>query len=109
MYPMTFDEFLYANHEEGLILLRNEAYGNQSLDQAFHDKLVEYFRTYLLVGGMPESVLAWTKTHDFNRCRNIQEDIILTYEDDFSKYKRESTQIYCAQRCVASVIRQERN
>lgn len=64
MYPMTFDEFLYANHEEGLILLRNEAYGNQSLDQAFHDKLVEYFRTYLLVGGMPESVLAWTKTHD---------------------------------------------
>lgn len=88
MYPMTFDEFLYANHEEGLILLRNEAYGNQSLDQAFHDKLVEYFRTYLLVGGMPESVLAWTKTHDFNRCRNIQEDIILTYEDDFSKYKK---------------------
>ena len=84
----TFDEFLYANHEEGLILLRNEAYGNQSLDQAFHDKLVEYFRTYLLVGGMPESVLAWTKTHDFNRCRNIQEDIILTYEDDFSKYKK---------------------
>ena len=88
MYPMTFDEFLYANHEEGLILLRNEAYGNQSLDQAFHDKLVEYFRTYLLVGGMPESVLAWINTHDFNRCRNIQEDIILTYEDDFSKYKK---------------------
>ena len=88
MYPMTFDEFLYANHEEGLILLRNEAYGNQSLDQAFHNKLVEYFRTYLLVGGMPESVLAWTKTHDFNRCRNIQEDIILTFEDDFSKYKK---------------------
>lgn len=88
MYPMTFDEFLLANHEEALVQLRNEAYRNLSIDQVFHDKLVEYFRTYLLVGGMPESVLAWIKTHDFNRCRNIQEDIILTYEDDFSKYKK---------------------
>ena len=70
------------------VQLRNEAYRNLSIDQAFHDKLVEYFRTYMLVGGMPESVLAWIKTHDFNRCRNIQEDIILTYEDDFSKYKK---------------------
>ena len=88
MYPMTFDEFLYANNEEGLVKIRNEAYGNHPLEQAFHDKLVEYFRIYLLVGGMPESVLAWTRTHDFNRCRNIQEDIVLTYEDDFSKYKK---------------------
>ena len=37
---------------------------------------------------MQESVLAWTRTHDFNRCRNILEDIVLTYEDDFSKYKK---------------------
>ena len=88
MYPMTFDEFLYANNEEGLVKMRNEACGNRPLEQAFHDKLVEYFRIYLLVGGMPESVLAWTRTHDFNRCRNIQEDIVLTYEDDFSKYKK---------------------
>ena len=88
MYPMTFDEFLGANHEEKLLSMRNEADCKHPLEQAFHDKLVEYFRTYLLVGGMPESVLAWVKTHDFNRCRNIQEDIILTYEDDFSKYKK---------------------
>lgn len=59
---MTFDEFLHANHEEALIQLRNEAYGNLSIEQAFHDKLVEYFRTYLLVGGMPESVLAWIES-----------------------------------------------
>lgn len=53
MHPMTFDEFLHANHEEGLIRIRNEAYRNLSIEQPFHDKLVEYFRTYLLVGGMP--------------------------------------------------------
>lgn len=88
MYPMTFDEFLGANHEEGLIRMRNEANYANPLDLAFHEKLIEYFRIYLLVGGMPEAVLAWTMTRDFNRCRSILCDIALTYEDDFSKYKK---------------------
>ncbi len=88
MYPMTFDEFLGANHEDALIEMRNGADRLHPLDIAFHDKLVKYFRIYLLVGGMPESVFAWIKTNDFNQCRNIQEDIILTYEDDFGKYKK---------------------
>lgn len=88
MYPMTFDEFLVANNEEGLIGMRQQADSKHTLDTTFHEKLIEYFRIYLLVGGMPESVLAWIKTKDFMSCRQIQEDIILTYEDDFSKYKK---------------------
>ena len=88
MYPMTFDEFLGANGEEGLVNMRNKANAQHPLDIAFHDKLVEYFRIYLLVGGMPEAVLAWIRTKDFKQCRNIQEDIVLTYEDDFGKYKK---------------------
>lgn len=88
MYPMTFDEFLGANEEDGLVKMRDEADYSHPLDVAFHERLIEYFRIYLLVGGMPEVVLAWTKTKDFNRCRSIQEDIVLTYEDDFSKYKK---------------------
>ena len=50
MYPMTFDEFLVANKEEGLISMRNEANSQHPLDAAFHEKLIEYFRIYLLVG-----------------------------------------------------------
>lgn len=88
MYPMTFDEFLGANKEDGLIQERDKADFTHPLDAPFHEKLIEYFRIYLLVGGMPEAVLAWIKTKDFNRCRSIQGDIILTYEDDFSKYKK---------------------
>lgn len=88
MYPMTFDEFLTANHEEGLIDMRRLANSTHPLDSAFHEKLIELFRIYLLVGGMPEAVLAWTQTKDFGECRLIQEDIILTYEDDFGKYKK---------------------
>lgn len=88
MYPMTFDEFLNANNENGLISMKRQADSQHPLDAAFHEKLIEYFRIYLLVGGMPEAVLAWIKTHNFNQCNHIQEDIILTYEDDFSKYKK---------------------
>lgn len=88
MYPMTFDEFLNANNENGLISIKRQADSQHPLDAAFHEKLIEYFRIYLLVGGMPEAVLAWIKTHNFNQCSHIQEDIILTYEDDFSKYKK---------------------
>lgn len=88
MYPMTFDEFLNANNENGLISMKRQADSQYPLDAAFHEKLIEYFRIYLLVGGMPEAVLAWIKTHNFNQCSHIQEDIILTYEDNFSKYKK---------------------
>lgn len=88
MYPMTFDEFLNANNENGLISMKKQADSQHPLDAAFHEKLIEYFRIYLLVGGMPEAVLAWIKTHNFNQCSHIQEVIILTYEDDFSKYKK---------------------
>lgn len=88
MYPMTFDEFLNANNENGLISMKKQADSQHPLDAAFHEKLIEYFRIYLWVGGMPEAVLAWIKTHNFNQCSHIQEDIILTYEDDFSKYKK---------------------
>ena len=91
MYPMTFDEFLKANDENGLIDMKGQADSRHPLDDAFHEKLVEYFRIYLLVGGMPEAVLAWIKTHDFNQCSRVQEDIILTYDDDFSKYKKRAS------------------
>lgn len=88
MYPMTFDEFLIANHKEGLMDVRQQADYLHPLDDAFHEKLIELFRIYLLVGGMPEAVSVWVNTKDFNNCRQIQEDIILTYEDDFGKYKK---------------------
>lgn len=62
MYPMTFDEFLNANNENGLISMKRQADSQHPLDAAFHEKLIEYFRIYLLVGGMPEAVLAWIES-----------------------------------------------
>ena len=88
IYPMTFDEFLVANGEQLLLEARNNATSKELLPQPLHDKLVGLLRTYMLVGGMPEVVDKWVETHDYLACQEIQDDIVLTYEDDFPKYRK---------------------
>lgn len=88
MYPMTFDEFLMANGEQLLLNERNNASAANPLDEALCEKLIDYLRTYMLVGGMPESVAKWVETHDFNQCQQVQDDILTGYEDDFPKYRK---------------------
>ena len=88
MHPMTFDEFLTANGMTALLEQRLSATVEAPLSQPLHDKLVEYLRTYLLVGGMPEAVAQWVEMHDYLRCQRVQDDILVTYEDDFAKYAK---------------------
>lgn len=88
MYPMTFDEFLLANGEQLLLDIRNRSNEANPLDDIIHTRLVDLLRTYMLVGGMPESVAKWVETHDFMQCQEIQDDILTGYEDDFPKYKK---------------------
>ncbi|MCF0165418.1 MAG: ATP-binding protein, partial [Bacteroidales bacterium] len=88
MYPMTFDEFLLANGQQLLIEVRNQSSSKNPLPDALHDKMVEYFRTYMIVGGMPEAVSSWVESHDFIKCQEIQDDILTGYEDDFPKYRK---------------------
>ncbi|MGM9694736.1 MAG: ATP-binding protein, partial [Alloprevotella sp.] len=88
MYPMNFDEFLLANGEQLLLQLRNEAFASATpLSDALHEKLVGLLRTYMLVGGMPECVAKWVESHDYLACQEVQDDILVSYEDDFPKYK----------------------
>ena len=88
VFPMTFDEFLIANGEQLLMEARDKASNAQPLPQPFYEKLVGLLRTYLLVGGMPEAVAKWVETHDYLACQEVQDDIVITYEDDFPKYRR---------------------
>ena len=85
---MTFDEFLEANGQQLLIETRNEASIDNPLPEPIHNKLVDFLRTYMLVGGMPEAVKTWVEYHDYIRCQEVQDDIVVTYEDDFPKYKK---------------------
>lgn len=88
IYPMTFDEFLMANGEQMLIEARNAATPARPLPGALYDKLTNLLRTYMLVGGMPEAVSKWIETNDYLACQEIQDDIVVAYEDDFSKYRK---------------------
>ena len=88
MYPMTFDEFLLANGENLLLEARNAASPSAPLPVALHERLIALLRTYMLVGGMPECVAQWVATHDYLACQEIQDDILVSYEDDFPKYNK---------------------
>ena len=88
MFPMTFDEFLLANCEQLLLDARGQANIDAPLPTPLHEKLIGLMRTFMLVGGMPESVVKWVQTHDFLPCQEVQDDIITGYEADFPKYKK---------------------
>ncbi|MDE7351047.1 MAG: ATP-binding protein, partial [Muribaculaceae bacterium] len=88
MFPMTFDEFLHANGERLLMEARNQASAENPLPLPLHEKLVSIFRTYLLIGGMPEVVAKWVETNDYLQCQELQDDILISYEDDFPKYRK---------------------
>lgn len=87
MHPMSFDEFLMASDKNSWIAAKQDASPIAPIFDALHQKLVESFRNYLMVGGMPEAVAKWVETGDFLSCQQVHDDIILTYQDDFSKYK----------------------
>lgn len=87
MYPMSFDEFLVATGHTGWADAKQSASPDNPLFEALHGKLVETFRSYLMVGGMPEAVTQWVETGDYLKCQQVQDDIMLAYEDDFSKYE----------------------
>ena len=88
MFPMTFDEYLMANGKQLLLNARGQANIDAPLPKPLHEKLIGLMRTFMLVGGMPESVVKWVQTHDFLQCQEVQDDIITGYEADFPKYKK---------------------
>lgn len=88
MYPLSFDEFLEAIGKSMWVAAKRKADAAHPLFAALHHDIVQQFRTYLLVGGMPASVAAWIETHDFGACQAELDDIQFTYYDDFPKYAK---------------------
>jgi uncharacterized protein len=88
MYPMSFDEFLLANNEDALIELKRNASESNPLNPAFHDKLKDYLKKFLIIGGMPEAVQTFINNRtDIHAVQNVLADITISYNDDFAKYK----------------------
>ncbi len=81
--PLSFQEFLLANGESLLVESMQKSLGGQ---EAFADKLTEYLKSYFCVGGMPAAVQKWIDTHDYYAVEKIQRQLLISYEDDFSKH-----------------------
>ena len=85
IYPLTFDEFLEAT-DSGLYAFYKSVQKNQSIEEIFHNRLLEAYNYYLIIGGMPECVSSWVKYKDPAKVSQIQRELIEVYENDFSKH-----------------------
>ena len=88
MYPFSFDEFLMAIDETALINLKRKADSENPLSEIFHLKLTDYFKKYLMIGGMPEVVSKYVNNHSINEIQYILDDLLTSLKADFSKYKK---------------------
>ena len=84
LYPMSFNEFLLATNKERFSKLLNS--NDLSMITAFKQYYIEALKEYYFVGGMPEAVLRFSETNNYSEIREIQQRIIETYEQDFSKH-----------------------
>ena len=82
---MHFDEFLEAT-DQALFVYYDNIQKDQQIEDIFHNRLLEVYNNYLIIGGMPECVASWIRYKDPENVLRIQRELIDIYENDFSKH-----------------------
>ena len=92
MYPLDFEEFLFANGMNEFVVstLRNKFNHLEELDESMNNKMMDLFKKYLLVGGMPDAINTYLSEKNIVSVRNIQAEIHEYYASDASKYSIEN-------------------
>lgn len=91
MYPMDFEEFLWANQDTVTAPAIREAFAARTaMGEAIHRKIMKNFRTYMAVGGMPQAVEAFVSGKDYTQIDFIKRNILALYEDDLRKYDQDN-------------------
>ena len=111
MYQLDFEEFLIANGfgQEALNTLRTKLMNRESLDESLHDYIMNLFRRYLLVGGLPAAVNEYLDSHNIVKVRNVQENIRSLYEVDATKYEKDSNKTLLIRRIYNMIPSQLEN
>ena len=87
MYPLDFEEFLWALNNDMLMpFIRNCYEKKQPMGQALHRKAMDYFRQYMIVGGMPQAVERYVQTRDFDSVDRVKRSILELYRADIVKH-----------------------
>lgn len=90
-YPMDFEEFLIALDKKNLSARIRDCFNtNTPIDTVYHNTLLEHYRRYLTVGGMPDCVIKYIQTGDYTLVRATQKEILDDYLDDMSKYNSQN-------------------
>ncbi len=87
MYPLDFEEFLWALGDNVSVPILKEHFDSlEPLGNAIHKSMMQKFREYLAIGGMPQAVLEYLKTKDFKKVDRIKQNILNLYREDVSKF-----------------------
>ena len=86
MYPMDFEEFLWAMGDEKTMPFIRLCYERKQALGPLHRKVMDYFRHYMIVGGMPQAVLKYVETNDFMKVDAVKRNILALYKADIEKY-----------------------
>ena len=86
MHPMDFEEFLWAMGDEMLMPYINMKFDKKQPMGDFHRRAMDLFRQYMIVGGMPQAVLAYVETHNFEKVDYVKRQILKLYRNDIKKY-----------------------
>lgn len=92
MYPMDFEEFLYANGvgSDAIDFMKQSFESNQSLPESLHLKMLDYFKKYVLVGGLPKAVEVFVEERNIVEIRSVQKEVHDLYKVDAAKYEKDS-------------------
>ncbi len=86
MYPLDFEEFLWAMGKNNTIELLRDSFDNiKPLGDTIHREMMKLYRTYLVVGGMPQAIDELLKSNDFSRVDEVKQDILNLYKNDLKK------------------------
>lgn len=86
MYPMDFEEFLWAMGNEVMMPYIRERFEKRQPMGEFHREALHYFRQYLIVGGMPQAVAEYAASRDFTKVDAVKRQILRLYKNDIKKY-----------------------
>ena len=89
MFPMDFEEFLWAMGEEMLMPFIKDCFKSKKpMGQLMHRRAMDYFRLYMIVGGMPQAVEKYVETRDFSKVDKLKRRILDLYHSDISKFAK---------------------
>ena len=88
LYPFSFNEFLHAVGENKLLDAIQKAKPEKPLSELVHKKALNLYKRFVIIGGMPKVVSHYVETGDLLKCQQILDDLVLSFQDDFVKYKK---------------------